>query len=106
MHGTTSLKFNHLSPSSTEVKNEWSYSSDLPVCLRSAHREKFTSYHKRHCSKPFLYFSNTQYQMNQDFFVGTLILLRTGYSRNRYSVPSRGKKWFFQILQTGRVNNG
>jgi len=54
-------EFNHLSPSSNEVKNEWSCPSNLPACLRRAHRERFTFYYTRYCNKSFLYFSNTQY---------------------------------------------
>jgi hypothetical protein len=32
----------HAPPSSTEVKNEWSYTSTPPTCLHDAHRGTFT----------------------------------------------------------------
>ena len=32
----------HSPPSSAEVKNEWSYASILPVCLRGLYRDDFT----------------------------------------------------------------
>jgi hypothetical protein len=34
---------NHPFPSSAEVKNEWSYTSTLPVCCHHLDRENFTS---------------------------------------------------------------
>jgi len=35
------VKVNHSPPSSTEVKNEWSYTSTPPICLHGMDREKF-----------------------------------------------------------------
>jgi hypothetical protein len=36
------LSFNYSPPSSTEVKNEWSYTSIPPICLHGVDREIFT----------------------------------------------------------------
>jgi len=38
----TGSEADHLLPSSTKVKNEWSYTSILPVCLHCVDRDKFT----------------------------------------------------------------
>jgi hypothetical protein len=42
--GVSKLKceVDHSSPSSAEVKNEYSYTSTLPVCLYGVERDKFT----------------------------------------------------------------
>jgi hypothetical protein len=34
---------NQLSPSSVEVKNEWSYTSTPPICLHGGDRDKFAT---------------------------------------------------------------
>jgi len=45
----------HLSPSSVKFKNEWSYTSASPVCLRVRDRDKFTFIMHAHSSGQLFY---------------------------------------------------